>query len=65
MEEQDNQLGDKMSKIEISSGIGLGNLIAVIISYLKWKSIGWMILHGLLGWLYVIYYVIKYGWNLG
>jgi len=54
-----------MSKLEISSGIGLGNLIAVIISYLKWKSIGWMILHGLLGWLYIIYYVIKYGWNLG
>ena len=45
-------------------GIGLGTLIAVIISYVKWHSIGWMILHGLLGWIYVIYYLIKYGVSL-
>ena len=47
-----------------SSGIGLGAVIAVIISYLKWKSIGWMIIHGIFGWFYVIYYLIKYGWGI-
>ena len=42
------------------SGVGLGTIIAVVISYAKWKSIGWAIFHGLLNWAYVIYYVIKY-----
>ncbi len=40
--------------------IGLGAVLAVVISYVKWKSIGWAILHGILGWIYVIYYLIKY-----
>jgi len=43
-------------------GVGLGTIIAVVLSYLKWGHIGYMILHGLLGWIYVIYYLIKYGW---
>ena len=43
-----------------SIGIGLGNIIAVIISYRKWHSIGWAIIHGALGWAYVIYYLIVY-----
>lgn len=34
-----------------NSGIGLGSIIAVIISYINWHSMGWMIVHGLLGWL--------------
>lgn len=41
-------------------GVGLGTVIAVVISYAKWQSIGWAILHGILGWVYVIYYLIKY-----
>lgn len=41
-------------------GIGLGAVLAVVISYVKWQSIGWAILHGILGWIYVIYYLIKY-----
>jgi len=48
-----------------SYGIGLGTIIAVILSYLKWGHIGWMVLHGMFGWFYVIYYVIKFGWVLG
>lgn len=43
-----------------AAGLGLGNVIAVILSYLKWHSILWAILHGILGWIYIIYYVIKY-----
>ena len=42
------------------SGVTLGSVLAVVISYAKWQSIGWAILHGLLGWVYVLYYVIKY-----
>lgn len=38
----------------------IGATLAVVLSYLKWKSIGWAILHGMLGWIYVIYYSIKY-----
>ena len=41
-------------------GIGFGVALAMIISYVKWQSIGWAIFHGLLNWIYVIYYIIKY-----
>lgn len=34
--------------------------LAMIISYVQWKSIGWAILHGVFGWGYVIYYLIRY-----
>ena len=49
-------------KIEQAStdGIGFGCALAMVISYAKWKSIGWAILHGLMSWGYVIYYFIKY-----
>jgi transcriptional regulator with XRE-family HTH domain len=44
-------------------GIGFGAVLAIVISYVKWRSIGWAILHGILNWGYVIYYIIKYGWS--
>ena len=47
-------------KIGPQEGIGMGACLAMIISYTKWQSIGWAILHGLFNWVYVIYYVIKY-----
>lgn len=40
--------------------INVGAIIAAVISYAKWGSIGWAILHAVLNWIYVIYYVIKY-----
>ncbi len=42
------------------TAINLGSVIAVVISYAKWQSIGWAILHGIFGWVYVLYYIIKY-----
>ncbi len=36
-------------------GIGLGSVIAVVVSWSRNKSILWAIIHGILGWLYVIY----------
>ena len=40
--------------------VNMGMVLAMILSYIKWKSIGWAILHGALNWGYVIYYLIKY-----
>ena len=47
----------------ITKGVTFGMVLAMILSYVKWQSIGWAILHGLLNWIYVIYYIIKYGWS--
>ena len=38
----------------------MGAVLAMVISYVKWQSIGWAILHGIFNWGYVIYYIIKY-----
>ena len=40
---------------------GLGTVIAVVISWSVNHSIGWVILHGIFGWFYVIYYALGYG----
>ncbi len=44
--------------VYIAPGVGLGTIIAVVISWSRNKSILWVIIHGLLGWLYVIYALI-------
>ena len=41
-------------------GISFGSALAMVISYVNWHSIGWAIIHGLLSWIYVIYYFIVY-----
>ena len=54
----------KKSQIEASkivkTGISFGSALAIVISYTQWHSIGWAIIHGLMSWGYVIYYLIKY-----
>jgi len=40
------------------AGIGLGSAIAVAVSWSINKSLVWAIIHGVLGWLYVIYYAL-------
>lgn len=44
----------------IRNGISFGSVLALVMSWTMNKSIIWAIIHGLLGWIYVIYYVIKY-----
>lgn len=44
--------------VYVGPGIGLGTIIAVVISWGRNKSILWAIIHGILGWLYVIYALI-------
>lgn len=41
-------------------GIGFGTALAITISWSANKSILWAIIHGVLSWIYVIYYAIKY-----
>ena len=53
---------DRTAKIEktVKKGITFGSALAMVISYTTWKSVGWAIFHGLLSWLYGIYFVIMY-----
>ena len=51
---------NNINKKTVTEGLSFGSALAIVISYVEWKSIGWAILHGLLGWVYVIYYAIKY-----
>lgn len=44
----------------IKKGLTLGTVLAMVISYTTWKSIGWAIIHGFMSWGYVIYYLIRY-----
>ncbi len=39
-------------------GVGLGTIIAIVISWTRNKSILWAIVHGILGWFYIIYYLL-------
>ena len=39
------------------SGIGIGSALAIAISWSRSQSILWAILHGVLSWIYVLYYV--------
>lgn len=41
-----------------NGGVGLGTVIAVILSWSRNKSILWAIFHGILNWIYVIYFAI-------
>ncbi len=40
------------------AGIGLGSAIAVAISWSLHKSIIWAAIHGILSWLYVLYFAL-------
>ena len=39
-------------------GVGFGSALAIAISYTTNHSILWAIIHGILGWLYVIYFAL-------
>ena len=45
-------------KTIIKSGIGIGTIISVVISYDLYHNVFWAFLHGLCGWFYVIYYLL-------
>ncbi len=39
-------------------GVGFGSALAMAISFNVNHSVAWAIIHGIMGWLYVIYYVL-------
>jgi len=45
-------------KKTVKTGVTFGSALAMVISYCNWHSVGWAIFHGLLSWVYVIYYII-------
>ncbi len=42
------------------AGISFGSALAMVISYTTWRSVGWAIIHGLMSWVYVIYFILRY-----
>jgi len=49
------------TRVEVTrAGISFGSALAIAISWSANKSLFWAIVHGLLSWLYVIYYAIRY-----
>lgn len=54
--EEKKQGGGKIVK----SGISFGCALAMVISCVNWHSVGWAIFHGLLSWVYVIYFILRY-----
>lgn len=49
-----------MKKDAAWQGVSFGTALAMVISYTKWHSIGWAIVHGILSWFYVIYAWLTY-----
>ena len=50
----------KIVKRTVEKGVSFGSALAMVISFVTWKSVFWAIIHGLFGWVYVVYYLIKY-----
>jgi len=44
----------------IKKGVTFGSALAMVISFATNKSVFWAIIHGLLSWVYVIYYILVY-----
>jgi len=42
----------------VKTGISFGCALAIVISYTKWHSVLWAIIHGIFSWLYVIYFLV-------
>lgn len=42
------------------AGIGFGSALAITISWTANKSLFWAIIHGILSWVYVVYYAVRY-----
>ncbi|MEG1590931.1 hypothetical protein [Chryseobacterium sp.] len=54
----DLEPANKVTTTVTQTGISLGSVIAVVTSWDRNKSLLWAIIHGILGWLYVIYFAV-------
>jgi hypothetical protein len=57
-------MNDCKRKVDVRVGagatIGFGSVLAITLSWTANHAIGWVLIHGLLGWLYVIYYLFTH-----
>ena len=53
-------MDSNQTKQAAKTGITFGSCLAMVISYTAWHSVGWAMFHGILSWVYVIYYVLRY-----
>lgn len=53
-----------MKKSSSNIGIGIGTVIAIVLSWAANHSVLWCIIHGFFGWLYVLYRLGGCGSNL-
>jgi len=44
----------------VKVGVGFGTALAITISWTANKSLLWVLIHGILGWIYVVYYALVY-----
>lgn len=49
---------NEIKNATIRSGIGLGSVLAVVVSWERNKSVLFAFLHGIFSWLYVLYFVL-------
>jgi len=54
----DDDGGGNAYQAAAAGGIGFGSCLAMVISWSLHHSVLWTILHGLLGWFYVVYYLV-------
>lgn len=44
--------------MSVKFSVGFGNVIAVIISWTTFHSVGWALIHGIFSWFYIIYWAL-------
>lgn len=50
-----------MSNSSTSTGLGIGNVVAAVLSWTVNHSVLWAIIHCFFGWFYIIYYLLGGG----
>ena len=53
-------MDNKHVDVSVDIGATVGSIIAFVLSYNTWHSIGWAIIHAILGWIYDIYFAFVY-----
>lgn len=48
----------------VRAGVSFGSALAIAISWTANKSLLWAVVHGLLSWLYVVYYALRHHYRL-
>lgn len=51
-----DQLNQMTNTEVVYKGISLGSALAIVISWGLNKSIAWAVFHGVLSWVYIVYY---------